>query len=400
MRDARRWAGAYAVVTGILAAVFAIAILAGPYRAVERSDYMTYQTAARIVLQGRGGCLYTEACQLQAQRDLIGDEPSFEEGVLPFNSPPWLPALLAPVGLLPLRLAFATFTLVSLALLALATWRLAWGGRPTRLLATLILLSAWPTVMGGIRGQSTLSAAALLGLSAAASVGGRRGRAGVHLGLAAIKPTLPIIWAVRLVVERQWRALAVAAAAVLGLVLLAVVVVSPTAVTEYPQYLLNLAGGDVSAGVHVDEMINWRGAAVRLGAENTPLAIAGVIGTLALVAAAWWWARRSPRAPALGAGVAFTATPLVIWHANQHEAVLAMLGILVAIAALEELRVPLATVAISLQSLLWIGPALTGAGSAWLLFLILLASLGGLAVLSWREGARYFSPVSVPTGNG
>ena len=400
MRHPRRWAGAYALVTGILAVVFAAAILTGPYRAVERSDYMTYQTAARIVLAGRGDCLYTVACQLKAQRDLIGEEPSFARGVLPFNSPPWLAAMVAPLGLLPLRLGFAIFTMLSLALLALATWRLAWGGAGTRLVATLLVLSAWPTVMGGIRGQSTLAVAGLLGLSAAASLSGRQDWAGVHLGLAALKPTLPLIWLMRQVVVRRWRALAAAAAVVLGLVLLAIVVVSPRAVADYPQYLLNLAGGDVSAGVHVDEMINWRGVAVRLGAEGTPLVILGVAGTLAVVAAAWWWARRSARAPALGAAVSFVATPLVIPHANQHEAILAMLGILIAVATFEELRLPLAAAAIGLQGLLWIGPALTGQESAWILFLALVAWLGALAVISWREGARYFRPVPVPPGTG
>ena len=41
------WAGAYALLATVAALVFAGAILSGPYRAVERSDYMTYHVAAR-----------------------------------------------------------------------------------------------------------------------------------------------------------------------------------------------------------------------------------------------------------------------------------------------------------------------------------------------------------------
>ncbi len=398
MRHPRRWAGAYVVVVGIVAIVFAGAILTGPYRAVQRSDYVTYQTAARIVLEARGDCLYTIACQSRVQRDLIGDEPSFAKGALPFNSPPWLAALVAPLGALPLGVAFTLFTLLSLVLLGLSSWRLAWGGAGTRLVATLLVLSAWPTVMGAIRGQSTLAVAGLLGLSVAASPAGRQLGAGLTLGLAALKPTLMPLWVVRVIVERRWRALAIAVAVVIGMVLLAALVVSPKAVTDYPAYLLNLAGADTAPGVHVDQMINWRGASLRLGAQGSILAAAGACATLAVVAAAWWWARRSPRGRPLGAAISLVVTPLVITHANQHEAILATLGILVAVAAFEELRTWLAAGAIGLQGLLWIGPLLTGQGAAWLLFFAQLGSLAVLAGLAWRERARYFRPVPVPAG--
>ena len=398
MSDPRRWAGAYVVATGILAIVFAGAILTGPYRAIQRSDYMTYQTAARIVLEARGDCLYTVACQSRAQRDLIGEEPSFSHGALPFNSPPWLAALVVPLGPLPLAVAFTLFALLALAALCLAVWRLAWGGAGTRLVATLLVLTAWPTVMAAIRGQSTLLVAGLLGLSMASSLGRHTLRAGAYLGLAALKPTLMPVLAVRLLVERRWRTLAVAAAVVGGLIILAAVVVSPKAVTDYPKYLLDLAQADSATGVHVEQMINWRGAALRLGAEHTLLASAGVMLTLGLTGAAWWWARRSPRASALGAAISLVATPLVIPHANQHEAILAMLGVLLAVTAIEELRSRLAVAAITMQGLLWIGPALSEQTDAWLLFIGLLTCLGVLAALAWRERSRYFRPVPVPAG--
>jgi hypothetical protein len=395
MSHPTRWAGAYALVAVMLASVFAFAILSGPYRAVERSDYMTYHVAARIAVEARGDCLYTVECQSRVQRELIGEEPSFSGGALPFTSPPWLAALVVPLVPFPLAVAFGIFTALSLLLLALAAWRLAWGGIGTRLVAVAVVLSAWPTTMAAIRGQSSLAVAALVGLSVSASLAGAQGRAGAFAGLAALKPTLLLLWGLYLIVDRRWRAVAVAAGVVLALIGITAVVVSPKAVSDYPAYLLSLGAGD-TPGIHVEQMINWRGAAARLGVGDSPFAAAGVALTLAAVAFCWWLARSSPRAVALAAAVAFVATPLVVPHANQHEAILASLGILIAIAAVEELRMPLAAAAIGAQALLWVGPILSAEASGWLLFSLLIACLLLLTWLSWRERSRYFRPGPVP----
>lgn len=397
MRHPTRAAGAYAVVTAVLATAFAIGILGGPYHTVERSDYMTYQTAGRIVLEGDGACLYSLVCQERAQRELIGDETTFERGVLPFTSPPWLAALAAPLAALTLWTAFALFTLTSTLLLAFAVWRLAWGGAGTRVVAVVLILSAWPTTMAVIRGQSTLAVAALVGLSASASLAGSEARSGALAGLAAMKPTLLPLWLIRLGVERRWRSLLLVGLVIAGLAVLAALVVSPRAVADYPAYLLGLAGSTESPGIHVNEMINWRGATLRLGGGDA-ITLAGVALTVAAVGLAWWWMRHSPRAPALGAAIAFVATPLVIPHANQHELVLASLGLLLAATALSELRVPLVSGMIGFHAVLWAGPLLSGEAAAWLIFIGLLAWLVVLFALSRREERRYFRSVLVRAG--
>lgn len=170
------------------------------------------------------------------------------------------------------------------------------GGRATRLVAVVLVLSAWPTTMGAIRGQSTLAAAALLGLSASASMASAETRAGALAGLAALKPTLVPLWLIRLAAERRWRSLAVAAAVMALLVALAALVVSPRAVAEYPAYLFNLAASSDAIGVHVDQMINWRGAAVRLG--QAPCSSTS------------GWSRRWPLRPSGGGGA---EAPRVAW---------------------------------------------------------------------------------------
>ena len=381
------WAGAYALLATIVAVVLAAAILLGPYRAVERSDYMTYHVAARIVLEGHGSCLYDTRCQADAERVLIGEEPSFANRTLLFNSPPWFAALVVPLGLLPLPVGFVLFTLLGLAVLAWGLWRAAThaglAGSMQRLLAVVLVLTAWPTVMAVIRGQATLLVVGLLGLS----VGLARYRSGLAMGLSLLKPTLPPLWAAWQLFGGHWRAVGTAALVGLAFLLLSVVVVSPQALFDYPAHLVGVAAGD-AFGVHPAEMVNWRGAAERLGL-GTWFVVAGSLATLALMAAVWL--RSQSRH--LGAAAAFLATPLVLPHANQHEFVLATLGILLAVAAVPRLRRPLATIAIVLHPLLWVGVALEAQAAAWLLFGV---ELAWLLVVVWASGGVAHGQGSVP----
>jgi hypothetical protein len=373
------WASAYAVLATVMALVFASAILLGPYRAVQRSDYMTVHMAARIVLDGHGACLYDPQCQAEEQLELIGVEPTFKNGPLPYNDPPWFAALVLPLGLLPLAAGFAIFTLFSLAILAWGTWRAAThaglSGFAPRLLATILVLTAWPTVLGAIRGQSTLLAVGLLGLS----VGLARYRSGLALGLSLLKPTVAPLWGAWQVLGGHWRAVGTAALIGAAYLLLAALVVSPQALIDYPGHLVGVAS-DNAVGVHPEEMVNWRGAAQRLDL-GIWFVIGGSLVTLVLVAVAW--VRSQSRH--LGAAAAFIATPLVVPHANQHLFVLATIGILLAVVAVPELRRRLATVAIVLHLVAWGGVALDGQAGAWLLFGL---ELGWLLLVVWMSGRR------------
>ncbi len=280
--------------------------------------------------------------------------------------------------MLSLATGFALFTLVGVVVLAWGTWRAARHAGLTATsasLAVVLLLTAWPTVMAVIRGQSTLLVVGLLGLS----VGLTTFRSGLALGLSLLKPTLPPLWGAWQLIGSHWRA--VGTAALVGLVFLglAAVVVSPQAIVDYPRHLLGVAGGD-ALGVHPAEMVNWRGVAERLSAGSW-LVIGGSLVTLAIVAVIW--ARGSSRH--LGAAAAFLATPLVLPHANQHEFVLASLGILLAVAAVPGLRGRLATLAIGTHLVVWGGVALESQAAAWLLFG---AELGWLLVVLWMSGAR------------
>jgi hypothetical protein len=240
-----------------------------------------------------------------------------------------------------------------------------------------------------VRGQSTLLAAGLLALSVAWS----RYRSGAMLGLSTLKPTLGPLWAAWLLAGGHWRALVTALAVLGALIGMGLVVVGPAALAAYPAHVLGVAGAD-AVGVHVEEMMNWRGAAARIGAGPW-LAWVGTAFTLLAVAVTW----RRPSSRPLGAAAAFLATPLVIPHANQHEAILAGLGVLLLLVAVRDhpARDRLAVGAVLTHAALWSGPVLGGEASAWLLFGLI---LGWSLVAAWLAWVTARGPGSADLSAG
>jgi hypothetical protein len=233
--------------------------------------------------------------------------------------------------------------------------------------------------MGAVRGQSTLMVAGLLGLS----VAGSRYASGTALGLAVMKPTLAPLWGLWQLTGGHWRAVGAGVAVTAALAGVSLIVVGPTALADYPGHLLAVAGQD-AVGVHPEQMVNWRGAAARIGAGDW-LTWMGTAVTLLGVGYAWL----RTRARALGAAAAFFATPLVIPHANQHEVILGALGLLLLITATRGTATGsrLAVAAIGLHAVLWVGAVLSDEASAWLLFAILLGCLAATAYLAGRREA-------------
>ena len=379
----------YASLTGILAALFVAYLLTGSFGTVERSDYMTYHVAGQIVASGDGACLYDRSCQAAAEHALIGSG-IFDGGTLWLNSPPTVALVAVPFSRLSLPVGFALWTAASLLLLGAAAWRLAWGDWKVRALATVLVISAWPTAVAVARGQMGIAAAALMGLSAALLP---RTVAGIPAGLASLKPTLvPLLWLL-LAVRRRWSGLLVTAGTAAVLVALTVLVAGPQAVLAYPGYLMSVST-DPSFHTHPEQMISWGGTASRLGSSGLAgaLAVLGTAATLALVGLTWLWSRGSAYAAPLAVAAAFLAAPLVIPYANQDEAILGELAVLVLLAGIPPLRRLLVPVALGFHAVLWAGLLLGATGGAWLLFGAQLAWLGLVVLVAARErvegGAR------------
>lgn len=130
---------------------------------------------------------------------------------MPYTYPPPFALLLAPLGALPLALAYLAFTLGSLALFLAVLHRLA----PTRF--DMLLVALFPIISVNIRaGQTGLLMAALVGLFCLFLLQ-KRAVAGVWLGLLSLKPHLALGVGVLALLSCNFRLLTLAFGTLLAL---------------------------------------------------------------------------------------------------------------------------------------------------------------------------------------
>jgi len=142
----RRWLIVALILNLGLAASNAVFLLQ-PTRE-QRGDFVQLYTAWSLVRGGDGPRLYDYRLQAERQRTLLNGW-TFPGGVLPFNYPPHVGLLFAPVSALPLRPAFVVWSLGQLALLAWLmriVWRLG-RGQALELAAACAAVLALPALL-------------------------------------------------------------------------------------------------------------------------------------------------------------------------------------------------------------------------------------------------------------
>lgn len=386
---------AYAVLSLLFAATLALTVLTSPHRPIEQADYLAYHAAAQTALARDGACLYDEPCQQARQRALLDPSTAFSRG-LPFNNPPSLAVLLAPLGTLPYPVGFATFAFISIAAWAAAIASATRSLGDGRVVAILLALSAWPIVTAVLRGQVTILVGAAL-LWAISLVDRSPRAAGALVGIASVKPTLlPLVlgW---LLVQGRWAQLGAAALTAAGLLAATALVIGPEALLAYPGHALGELGAADAAGIEPAHMVNWRAVATWVGGEpGVALWVVGTLATLGSVAVAWW--RSGWRGPLVSAA-ALVATPLVIPHANEHEAVLGIVAWMVLASRPGWRPRWLVPLAVALHAVLWLGLPLWGTGAAQLAFGALLVSLAAVVALALGQPQLDGTSTS-PSGHG
>jgi Glycosyltransferase family 87 len=214
----RRAVAVAAAVSTVLLAYFAISwARVTPVR--ERgTDFSASYVAALLLRSGDGAELYDQQVERARHLTLL---PAGIVIDLPFITPPTTALLALPLTVLDPGTAFRVWSIIELALLALAVWVAIragpWpsrSGNAPRTVTVLMAIAAGGTYAFLLLGQ--IDAIAALGL-AAAYAAWRKDRpalAGfwVALALAATKPHLAIGLGIWLVARRDWRALAGAAA--------------------------------------------------------------------------------------------------------------------------------------------------------------------------------------------
>lgn len=225
------------LLSGVVALIYVAATVVSYSRALDTQqvltdsgfiggDYSAFYAAGRLVLQGQVRHLFDAPVVREIQQSAIdGPNPDF---YVAFRNPPFFAMLFAPLAGLDLIPSFAIWTVVSLALVILAT-ALALETLPRLLphwkLVAVAIAGFCPVFAGLVDGQNASLSLLLYVLVYIALRQGHEGRAGAWAALGLFKPQLFFILPLVFAAGRRWRALAVygCVASVLALASLALV---------------------------------------------------------------------------------------------------------------------------------------------------------------------------------
>jgi hypothetical protein len=276
-------------------------------------DFDAFRLAGQLVWRGEIDRAYHFATLLAFQRS-IGEPGSF----LPWTYPPVFNLVVAPFALLPRGLAYALFTGATLAAYLMVLRRLA---QPHLGMLLALLFPALAVTI--VCGQNGFLTGSLIG-AACLCLLRRDPRAGLPLGLMAIKPHLAIGFALQAAMTRDWRTALIAAGVAAVFAGLATLVLGPSVWAAFRD-------GVAEAGVFLEEglyplyrMISAYAVVRTLGAPATvALAVqAGVaLAALGLIALA---IRRRMPAPQV-VGLTAVASLLVSPYAYDYD--LPILGV-------------------------------------------------------------------------
>jgi hypothetical protein len=351
-------------------------------------DFVAYYTAARIVVAGQGAQLYDLAVQSAFQHSITGSWGGVRL-LLAFANPPQDALLVAPLGLLDYRTAYAAWvTLDALAIVAAVVILV----RAERLrgwsavLVGAVALAALPVYLVLVQGQS--DGFVLLGLALL-----RRDweRSSWRLLPAALllllKPHVLLVVLLLLLLRRGTAPWLLGA----GVASVSAAALAFGAAT-WPAWLrlvLPTASGQTEGWVTGHENAFALGGQLEAlglpGGLVTPLVLAA---TLAVTASLLW---RGPRPP-FDLAVAVVASVLLSLHLNAHDLVLLLLpGVVVGAAVLRRpaprLALALAAAAVTMDLLLTVRPGLVFAGVL------------ALGWAGWRAGGRDQKPIDEIEGD-
>jgi hypothetical protein len=274
---------------GALAALtllyFAILYRAGTW-IVDRAglpiytDFGNQWAAGMLALHGNVAALSNPAAFTGLQAALFPGAPIVYPN---WPYPPIYLLLMAPLALLPYRLAFLGWDVLTLIGCVAAVHRIV-----RRRTAIALVLAAPFTAWNFLAAQNGFLTGALLG-GALSAVEDRPLLAGVFIGLLAYKPQFGILLPLALVAGKEWRAIAGAAATVLLLAALSALLFGVAAWTAFPHGLAAQAGMNLLTGSDG----NWGylqsvyGLARRLHAGVAPASVAQVVTVAGLAVVIW-----------------------------------------------------------------------------------------------------------------
>jgi hypothetical protein len=257
----------------------------GPEGYVRVTDFISTLTGALIIREGEGQHLYELETQRAAQNRVRAPLPP-AAAILPYNHLPFEALAVAPLMDLPYPIIFGLWTLLAGLAIGLSLGSLDGAlpvSRPVGWVMSLAACSYLPLIRALILGQN--SPLVLLGLCAtyAALKRGQQGLGGVTLLLVALKPQVLPVVLLLLLLLRQWRALLIFIALILGLSVAAMLVLGPQWPLQYAQLLLGVAGWSDTAAINPAIMHNWRGFVENLLGATAPNLVTPLFVLLSVV---------------------------------------------------------------------------------------------------------------------
>jgi Glycosyltransferase family 87 len=334
------------------------------FPSARRHDFLNLYTGASLARDGIFAGMHVPEVQLLREQEYVPKLPE----LVPFVRPPFYALLLTPLAWLPFDAAFWTWLAMQAAMLVgIWTWAFGRWGADALILGSMYL----PTALGIAHGQDcVLVLAVILGVFVTADRE-RHFLSGVILGAGLIKFHLFLLWPLALIIQKRWRMLAGACAAVAAQALAWLILAGTGGIQRYFSLLRMSDLRHLSPSPEL--MIDVGGIAANLGVHG--LLPQGVLTVLAILmtAAACWRAPLWRMIAAAGSG-----SLLVAPHVYGYDAGLLLIGLWLAIFESGARRLPKVTALIVLTPV----PLLLGlAGSPWAAAtpLALLAFLGSLA---------------------
>ena len=330
-------------------------------------DFLNLYAGASLARDGNFAGMHAPEVQLQREQQYV---PQLKE-LVPFVRPPFYALFLAPFAWLPFGMAFWAWLATQAAVLA-GTW--AWAFRRWGTDALIFGSMYLPTSLGIAHGQDcVLILAIVLGVFALADRD-RNFLSGVVLGTGLIKFHLFLLWPIMLLVQRRWKMLAGACAAVAVEGLVSLALAGPSGMAKYIALLRMTDLRHLSPSPEL--MINLRGLALNLAIDH--IAVTGLLTAAAVILtiAACWHAPLWRAVAAASAG-----SLLVAPHVYGYDAGLLLAGLWLAMFE-SSARPARITAAILLTPV----PMLLGlAGSPW-------AAAAPLALVAFLASLAWMSP--------
>jgi hypothetical protein len=260
-----------------------------------RADFSAFYTGWAIVRDGKGSQIYNFELETQYQQNILGGR-SFAEGLLPFNNPPHVALIFAPLAYLSLKNSYMVWTLIQIGLFAYLFWLLNklsadWTSEERRML--LITAAALPSVLINflLGAYSLLMLISLLQYTEAL----RRDRpiqVGLWFTIGMIKPQVMLLPGAILLAARRWRAFLACLFGTTGLFLISSMILDWKIWPDYLSQLRSTSNFFGSYGIDPRSMYNFRGTlALLMGTKHA--AVINLISSLALIGSIififWLW---------------------------------------------------------------------------------------------------------------